>query len=153
MSNHPIRLCCPDPHGCCTVFTRLPFSLGMLKGGSGYEPNEHNTYITYIHTYIHTCYMHTYYIHTYIHATYILHTTYTYIHTYIHATYILHTYIHTYIHTCYIHTHTQATSDLHAHNSERHVKHLTIKCGAHLLISAGSPFCLAVSSLRFQTCK
>ena len=135
-----IRLCYPE-RGCCTIYTRLPFPLGVLKReGSGYE--------TDVHAYIHTGT----YIHTYIQ--YIIHTVHnTYIHIYIY-TYI-HTYIHIYIHTYIIHTyvHKQLQTDLYAYNSERHAKHLTIKCGTHLLISAGSPFCLAASSLRFQTCK
>ena len=88
---------------------QTPLSSWSVEEG-GVWVRDRCTYSTYIHTYIHT-YIYTY-IHTYIH-TYI----YTYIRTYI-CTYI-HTYIHTYVHK-------QLQTDLHAYNSERHAKHLTI---------------------------
>ena len=71
----------------------------------------------------------------------------------------LHTYIYTYIHT-YIHTYTHTYIHMYTTNLRLRPSlcpngyvHLTIKCRTHLLISAGSPFCLAASSLRFQTWK
>ena len=84
---------------------------------------------TYIHAYIHTCYIHTF-MHTYIHATYIhtcIHTSY--IHTYIQATYKLHTYIH----TSPLLTRNHFGAQHHTHTRVENVGEYTTSAGIHEL--------------------
>ena len=71
----------------------------LLETGSLGISSVLDTYILYIHTYIHALYIYKHAcVHTYIH---------TYIHTYTHT--FMHTYIHPYIYTCkhYINTYIQ----------------------------------------------